>query len=63
MIREKSQTIGLRNIDNDTFPAGAHVLGEYSGEKHSGAASVVKLNMLNLRMLLATHFQIYGKQN
>lgn len=41
MIKEKIQTIGLRNTDNDTFPAGAHVLGEYSGEKHSGAASVV----------------------
>lgn len=26
MIREKIQTIGFRNIDNDTFPAGAHVL-------------------------------------
>lgn len=56
MTRKTIQTIGFRNIDNDTFPAGAHEEKNTVERNTVVQPLLVKLNTLNLRMLLATHF-------
>lgn len=35
MLREKIQTIGFRNIDNDSFPVGAHEEEKNTGKRNT----------------------------